>query len=331
MQLKKADLLQHVDPELRRGLEYYLNLLGDGGKPAGELSVAAIRQSAAGLSKPPLPEPPVVEKAIPGPKGAPDVTVFVINADPVVPRPAILHIHGGGFIAGDARAGLAELQAEAKTLDCAIVTVDYRLAPEAPFPCALEDNYTALLWLHSNAEALGVDRTRIALQGESAGGGHAAMLAIAACKRGDAPICFQALTFPMLDDRTGSIRRPAEPIGAFLWTSALNVLGWSALLGSPAGGDAVPEGASPARVEDLSGLPPTFIAVGGLDLFVEEDITFANRLIAAGVPTELFVVPGAPHGFQMLGPDASVSRRYRIAHRNALARALGRPERFEGD
>jgi acetyl esterase/lipase len=288
-----------------------------------------MRAGSRALAKPVMAQPTVVERTIPGPAGAPDVLVFVINADPAVLRPAILHLHGGGFFAGFAASGLADLQVEAKALDCTIVTVEYRLAPETPFPGALEDNYAALRWLHHNAAGLGVDRARIALQGESAGGGHAAMLALAARDRGEVPLCFQSLIFPMLDDRTGSSRQPADHIGTFLWTRELNVLGWSCLLGSPPGGDAVPEGASPARAVDLSGLPPTFIAVGDLDLFVEEDIAFASRLIAAGVATELLVVPGAPHGFQMLGPDSRISRRFHLAHLNAFARAFDRHEFFE--
>ena len=321
--------MQRVDPELRRGLEYYLKLFPSRREPPGPERVAPMREGSRALAKPILSQPTVVEKTIPGAAGAPDVLVFVINADPAVLRPAILHIHGGGFFAGSATSGLADLQVQAKALDCTIVTVEYRLAPETPFPGALEDNYAALQWLYDNAEGLGVDRTRIALQGESAGGGHAAMLALAARERGEVPLCFQSLIFPMLDDRTGSSRQPADHIGTFLWTRELNVLGWSCFLGSPPGGQDVPEGASPSRVVDLAGLPPTFIAVGDLDLFVEEDIAFASRLIAAGVATELLVAPGAPHGFQMLGPNSRVSRRFHLAHLNAFARAFDRHEFFE--
>ena len=288
-----------------------------------------MREGSRALAKPVMSQPTVVERTIPGPADAPDVSVFVINADSSVLRPAILHIHGGGFFAGSAVSGVADLQVQAKALDCTIVTVEYRLAPETPFPGALEDNYAALRWLYHNAEGLGVDRTRIALQGESAGGGHAAMLALAARERGEVPLCFQSLIFPMLDDRTGSSRQPADHIGTFLWTRELNVLGWSCLLGSPPGGQSVPEGASPARAVDLAGLPPTFIAVGDLDLFVEEDIAFASRLIAAGVATDLLVAPGAPHGFQMLGPNSRISRRFHLAHLNAFARAFDRHEFFE--
>ena len=210
-------------------------------------------------------------------------------------------------------------------LDCIIVTVDYRLAPETPFPGALEDNYAALKWLHANAADLGIDPMRIAIQGESAGGGHAAMLAIAARDRAEVPILFQCLTYPMFDDRTGSSRPVPGHVGTYCWTAKYNRMGWSALLGVSAGSDQVPSGAVPARAEDLSGLPATFIWVGAIDLFVDEDIDFARRLIACGVPTELVVVPGVYHGFDGASPGATVTIDYKMAMLKALARAFGTP------
>jgi acetyl esterase/lipase len=203
-----------------------------------------------------------------------------------------------------------------------VVSIDYRLAPETRFPGSLEDNYAALKWLHSNAQSLGVDPTRVAVMGESAGGGHAAMLAIAARDRGEIPLLFQLLIYPMLDDRTGSTREVPRHIGAFIWTPDANRFGWSSLLGMPAGSGSVPEGSVPARARDLKGLPPTYIGVGSLDLFVNEDIEFAGRLIDAGVPTELDVVPGAYHGFFFLVPNAAVSRRFSDSYNAALAKAF---------
>ncbi|HEU0113403.1 MAG TPA: alpha/beta hydrolase, partial [Thermomicrobiales bacterium] len=249
--------------------------------------------------------------------------LFVVNASPGSSKPAILHIHGGGFAFGSAVDAVPALQAEAQALDCVIVSVDYRLAPETPFPGSLEDNYAGLVWLHEHAAELGADPNRIALQGESAGGGHAAMLAIAARDRGGPPVVFQSLVYPMLDDRTGSTRTLPAYIGAFVWTPAFNRLGWTALLGVPAGSDNVPAGAVPARVADLAGLPPAWIGVGSVDLFVEEDVEYARRLILAGVPTELLVVPGAFHGFDAFAPDAAIGREFRLAQYAALARAFG--------
>src|SRR5258705_2037403 len=175
------------------------------------------------MARPPLASPPYVERTIPGRAGAPDVRVYVVNSTAGgAPRAAILYTHGGGFVLGDAKASLNAIQEVALALDCVIVTVEYRLAPETPFPGSLEDNYAGLKWLHANAGELGVDRSRIALAGESAGGGHAAMLAIAARDRGEVPITFQSLVYPMLDDRTGSTRKTPPHIGAFVWTPEYN-------------------------------------------------------------------------------------------------------------
>ncbi len=321
-----VDPLALVDPELRPPLEAMLEQMPDMGNLSLD-QIPAFREAAQGESLPPwLPEPAVTEQTIPGPAGAPDIRVVIINSDPETTRPAILHTHGGGYILGSAAEAVPYLQAEALALDCVIVSVDYRLAPETAFPGSLEDNYAGLKWLYDHAGELGADPDRIALQGESAGGGHAAMLAIAARDRGEVPVLFQSLIFPMLDDRTGSTRQLPAHIGAFVWTPDLNRLGWSALLGVPAGSDDVPAGAVPARVDDLAGLPPAWIGVGSLDLFVEEDIAYAQRLILAGVPTELDVVPGAYHGFQLFSPDAAVSQRFVLAQFNALAQAFGVPE-----
>lgn len=272
----------------------------------------------------PLPEN-VIERQLPIRDGQPPVTVYVINARTDAansPRSAILFIHGGGFVAGDARDNLAALKSLAGRLDCVIVSAQYRLATVAPFPVPMEDNYTALKWLHDEAATLGVDRSRIAVMGESAGGGLAAMLTIAARDRKEVPVVFQALVYPMLDDRTGSSRQPPPHIGQIIWTQEANRVGWRALLGRKPGGARQPEGAVPARVADLKGLPPTFIEVGSIDLFAEEDIEFAGRLVNAGVPTELLVVPGAFHGFQMVAPRASISQQFNAALEAALARAL---------
>jgi len=304
-----ADPFAMVDPELR---------------PMARIIARATGQGVA--FKPPVDVPlpdGVVERSVAGRDGAPDVKVYVVNAmEGAALRGAILHIHGGGFVGGNARMGLRAVQRLAWTLDCVIVSVDYRLAPATRFPGSLEDNYAALKWVHGNAATLGVDPSRIALLGESAGGGHAAMLAIAARDRGEVPIAFQALVYPMLDDRTGSTRPVPSQIGTLIWTAQDNRNGWAALLGQPAGGPRVPAGAVPARVERLVGLPPAFIGVGTLDLFVDEDIDYARRLIAAGVPTELMVVPGAFHGFEQIVPQAGVSKRFTAALENALARAL---------
>jgi len=317
------DPMALIDPELRPALEAALPALPAPG--TADLGMLPAMRQAEQTDPLFLPAPEVAERLIPGPAGAPEVRVFVVNASPGAARPAILHFHRGGFVLGRAIDSVPALQAQASALDCVIVTVDYRLAPETPFPGPLKDTYAALAWLHAHADELGVDPKRIALQGESSGGGYAAMLAIAARDRGEVPVAFQALVYPMLDDRTGSTRELPAHIGAFLWTREFNRLGWTALLGVPAGSEQVPAGAVPARVGDLTGLPPTWIGVGAIDLFVDEDVEYARRLVLAGVPTELLVVPGSYHRFQDLAPDASVSQQFVFAQYNALARAFGRP------
>ena len=264
-----------------------------------------------------------VQRTVPGPKGAPAVKVTIVNGGgAATSRPAILHIHGGGFTAGSAAMLIPTLQAMAAALDCVILSVDYRLAPATKFPGSLEDNYAALKWLAGNARELGVDASRIAVMGESAGGGHAAMLAIAARDRHEVPLIYQALIYPMLDDRSGTTREVPPHIGTMVWTRNANRAGWTALLGVPAGGAQVPEGAVPARVANLAGLPPAFIGVGGIDLFVEEDIAYAQRLNSASVPVELNVVPGAFHAFDFFEPNAPVTIRFRAALTNALKGAF---------
>jgi triacylglycerol lipase len=202
-----------------------------------------------------------------------------------------------------------------------IVSVAYRLAPEAPYPAALEDCYAALSWIHDCADSLGVDRARIGLVGESAGGGHAAALALLARDRGEVPLAFQWLIYPMIDDRTGSGSEPHPYAGQLIWTAEMNRDGWRALFGREPGGELPGPYASAARFPDLSNLPATLIQVGSLDLFVEENIEYARRLIRAGVPTELHVYPGAIHGFTFLS-DSTSGRAADEAAYQALRRAF---------
>jgi acetyl esterase/lipase len=265
--------------------------------------------------------PVAVERRIPGP--TPGSTVRVLIIDPVPGsrnRPALLHLHGGGYVVGAPENSTPGNQRYAMECGCVVVSVDYRLAPETAFPGALEDNYAVLRWLHANAAALGVDPARIGVGGESAGGGHAAALAIAARDRAQFPVAFQFLVYPMLDDRTGSSRKVSPYVGEYIWTAVSNQFGWSSLLGVPAGSQIVPDGAVPARVRDLAGLPPAFIGVGALDLFIEEDLEYARRLITAGVPVEVHVAPGTYHGFDKLAPATAPARHFTAT----LVAALGR-------
>lgn len=262
------------------------------------------------------------EHHVPGPADAPPVRVLVYSpAGAGQDRPALLHVHGGGYVLAQPEMNDMRNTALASALECVIVSVDYRLAPETPFPGAVEDCYAALRWLQKQASALGVDPARIALIGESAGGGLAASLALLARDRGEVKPCFQMLIYPMLDDRTASTRAASPLAGEFFWTSASNRFGWSSLLGREPGGPDTSPYAAAARAANLAGLPPCFIGVGTLDLFVDENIEYARRLITSGVTTELHVYPGAFHGFDMMA-DAHVSRMFTRDVETALRRAL---------
>ena len=265
--------------------------------------IARARKGGGPPPPKPLPNVPFLERRVPVSGGAPDVRVLIVNSDPGVSRPVIVHTHGGGFISGSVDQSLPDLQTLASALDCIVVTVDYRLAPETRYIGSIEDTYAALLWSYKNAAELGIDVRQIAVFGESAGGGHAAWLALTARDRGEVPIAFQALIYPMLDDRTGSTRRVAPHIGTIGWNAASNRYGWRAFLGQEPGTQTVPTRAVPARTRELSRLPATFIGVGSLDLFALEDIEYATRLLTAGVAVELLVVPGAFHGFDVIGRD----------------------------
>ena len=214
--------------------------------------------------------------------------------------PALLWIHGGGYVMGTAAQDDDFCRAFTRKLGIAVAAVDYRLAPEHPYPTPLEDCYSALTWL---AQLPGVDPGRIAVGGASAGGGLAAALALLARDRGEVRPVLQLLSYPMLDDRT--IDPGLDDKGFRLWNTASNRFGWGAYLGGADRAIAVP-----ARREDLDGLPPAWIGVGTLDLFHTEGLTYARRLQAAGVACEVHEVPGAFHGFDKLAPKASISRTY---------------------
>ncbi len=202
------DPMSLVDPELRPMAE----AMGQYARPPfSNANLAEIRTQAGAWSAAPIADVAYTQRTIAGAAGAPDIGIIVVNASPGGSRPGILHTHGGGFILGSALSGVRANQELAKLLDCVIVSVDYRLAPETNYVGSIEDNYAGLKWLHANAGELGVDPTRIAVMGESAGGGHAALLAIAARDRGEIPLALQLLIYPMLDDRTGSTRPVAQP------------------------------------------------------------------------------------------------------------------------
>ena len=317
-----AQYLKMIDPELRDEALHQRHAAA----LSGPMSLAKLdsRRKRINAAVPqPLQSVEFERRLVTRSDGEPSVPVYVIHATPGRSRPVIVHIHGGGFTAGSAMADLPGLQKIAAELDIPIVTIDYRLAPETTWEGSLKDNYAALLWTMRHAAELGVDPTRIAVMGESAGGGHAALLALYAHTRGQVHIAFLSLIYPTLDDRTGSTSHPAPPMGYFGWGEDANRFAWRSLLGMAPGSDNVPSAAVPMRATDLSGLPPTYIAVGALDLLAPEDMSFAAKLMAAGVSTELVVVPGAFHGFDALVPKAKVSERFTCLKIDALRRGLG--------
>ncbi len=262
------------------------------------------------------------ERRVPGPAGAPEVRVRVyrLRAAPS-PLPALLWIHGGGYVAGNPECDDWEVKKIVDAVGCLVVAVDYRLAPETAYPGPLEDCYCALKWLHGQAPTLGVDRSRIGIAGISAGGGLCAALGLLARDRGEVALCLQAPLQPMLDDRSACESHADPTAGQYVWTREYNHFGWSSLLGHEPGRAGVSPYAAPARADDLSGLPPTFIATGALDLFVEENIEYA-RLVRAGVPAELHVYAGACHGFNLLTPAARIAQAYQRDFIAALRRGF---------
>ena len=237
--------------------------------------------------------------------------------DRVRPSGALLWIHGGGYVMGTPEVENELCSRIALDLGVLVVNVSYRLAPEHPFPAGLDDCYTALAWLHEQADELGIDPDRVAIGGASAGGGMAASLAQMAHDRGGPAVSFQVLVYPMLDDRT--VQRPVD---ALVWNNRSNAFAWGAYLGHPAGQPDERPWAVPARRADLAGLPPAWIGVGDIDLFHDEDVEYARRLQEAGVRCELHVEPGMYHGADAIAGKVDSMRAFRTRMVAVLGEAL---------
>lgn len=261
----------------------FVQMMTEANKPLRRSSVKATSMEVAG---------PIDNDLVP-------VIVYTPKSAGTRLRPGLLHMHGGGFISGNAEMNSGYCQSLAEDIGCIVVSVDYRLAPEHPFPAGLEDCYAALKWLFKSAESLGVDPHRIAITGESAGGGLAAQLAILARDRGEYNIVFQALTFPMLDNRTGISMDPGKNVGQDIWTKQNNKFSWNSYLKENKSfqSQLPPYPSSPARIENLKGLAPAFVAVGDQDLLAKECAVYAERLTKQGVPAELHIYRDAVHGF----------------------------------
>jgi acetyl esterase/lipase len=265
----------------------------------------------------------VSDRVVPGPAGEPDISVLVcLPARATTPVAVIYHIHGGGMIMGDRHLGVPIFLAIAEELDLAVVSVEYRLAPEHPYPASVEDCYAGLLWMVEHAEELGIDPDRIVVAGGSAGGGLAAATALLARDRGGPRLAGQLLVCPMLDDRNNSYSA-RQMAGRGVWDQNANQTGWRALLGEAQGGSDVSPYAAPARASDLSGLPPTYIDVGSAETFRDEAVDYASRIWQAGGSAELHVWPGAFHGSQGSAPQAALSQDSKVPMPLWLRRVIG--------
>jgi acetyl esterase/lipase len=312
--------LELVDPELRDALALW---------PLLPLTADSLTQRRADLLKargaaphPDLPDIAASEIRVESAFGAKPIRVLTyrpVRSDK--PLPTILHIHGGGFVMGAPEMKDVENRLFASELGCAIYSVDHRLAPEAPHPAPLEDIYSVFAWLHANARQLGLDPTRIGIKGESGGGGFAAAAALYARDQKGPKFAFQHLIYPMIDDRT-AVRKDLHPhVGEFVWTQENNYFGWRSLLGREPGCADISPYAAATRAADVSGLPPTYLSVGGLDLFLEENMAYADRLSRARVPVEFHIYPRTYHGFYQ-ATNARVTKRAERDSREALRRFL---------
>jgi acetyl esterase/lipase len=317
------DFIATLDPELARALEAVPEASDSDWDdlPAIRASMEEMRvQMRATL--PDLAGVIKEDRTAPAAEGAPDVPVRIYRpADAETPLPCLVWIHGGGMVVGSLEGDDLDMQTVVDAVGCATVSVEYRLAPENPYPAPIEDCYAALCWTWERAGEIGIDPGRIAIGGSSAGGGLAAGLALLARDRGEVPVAFQWLIYPMLDDRNVTPSSHAIT-DSRVWNRDSNLHGWRAYLGVEPGSEGVSFYASPARAGDLSGLPPAYIQVGSRDLFLDEDMIYAQRLLQAGVPVELHVYPGVFHGSEGGVPDAAVSVRMVAERQDALRRAL---------
>lgn len=313
------EVIEQIDPELRAAfLALPSGLIED---PSTVLKVRDLPPEGMILKTRPL-GAEHRDVVVPGPIGAPDVKVRIY--EPIRPArelPAVIWLHGGGYFMGDLDMEDAWLVLMSRAVNCVVVSVDYRLAPENPFPAGVEDSHAALVWTYKHAAELGVDPTRIAIAGESGGGGLAAGLGLLARDRGEVPLAFQMLLAPMMDDR-GITDANKRIVDLRLYNARFGNQLWKFYLGAAYGTGKVSPYAAASRATDLRGLPPTYIGIAELDLFVDECLEYAAKLLKGGVQTQLNVYPAAFHGFNRFAPEARVSKKFVADRDAALIKAL---------
>lgn len=301
------------DPLFYTAAKDWLNTIA-AAPPLKDHDVEGRRKGLAGLlsalnaNTPPVPDSQITEFKTTSFDGV-EISIhrFTNKSQPTsTSAPAVVHFHGGGYIVGQVHMFSLNLERRVRESGVTLFSIEYRLAPEHPYPTPLEDCYAGLQWIHEHASELGINPARIAVMGESAGGGLAAGVALLARDRKlSPPLAKQILIYPMIDARKTEPSAVSPELTKHLfWTVGSNVTGWTAYLGSKAGASDIPHYASPSLAESLEGLPPTYIDVGGLDLFVEEDTEYALRLTRANIPVEFHLYPGLPHAFESLGGES---------------------------
>ena len=309
-----------LDPEIAHAIHFmtaerYI-AVGDDPPKARAMTIAQNLEMRASL---PPTDVTIEERAIPGPAG--ELLVVIYQPPDPAPRGGLLWMHGGGYIVGVPRDDARCIEI-AEYVGSTVLSVDYRLAPEATYTDSIADCFAALEWLVDNTAALGVDPGRIAIGGGSAGGGLTAGLALYNRDRQGPELAYQLLIYPMIDDKhdTPSGREDTCPT---IWNRDVSFKAWRMYLGEDYGADNVSPYAAAARATDLTGLPPALMIVGAQDLFRDENIDYAQRLMAAGIPTDLLVYAGMFHGVELAVPDAMPSKRMREGYLSGLKRAIG--------
>jgi acetyl esterase/lipase len=311
-----------IDAESRVPLDALLEAIPGGFNAIADIvqrrEVVAGLQAAVAAAVPPNDRVTREDRRIPGPDGAPDTFVRIYRPKDVQGTlPGIFYIHGGGFVLGSIDGEDAAASLLCERVGAVVVSCEYRLAPENPYPAQVDDCYAGLTWMARHADELDFDINRLAIYGASAGGALCLAMAMMARDRGYPAVSYMMPIFPMLDDRNVT-PSSHEITDVGIWDRAGNIQAWAWYLG----GKKADAYAAGARATDLSGLPPAYIGVGELDLFRDEDIEFATRLMQAGVPTELHVYPGHYHASEVFAPDAELSQRLWNGRIDALRRAL---------